>query len=71
MPRRKFAYYPTIVSLADYLMLSSDRASAELCTRQPDGRWLLTAAEQPLDTLDIPSVGCRLALADLYEKVGF
>ncbi|HTS63526.1 MAG TPA: hypothetical protein VMH28_15990 [Candidatus Acidoferrales bacterium] len=27
------------------------------------------AAENPQDVLDIPSIGCRVALADLYEKV--
>ena len=66
---RKFAYYRTIGSLSDYLLISSDRMSAELYTRQSDGRWVLTAVENPQDTLEIPSIGCRVALADLYEKV--
>jgi Uma2 family endonuclease len=66
---RKFGYYRSIPSLADYLLISSERMSAELYTRQPDGRWLLAAAEQPQDTLEIASIGCRLTVADLYEKV--
>jgi len=68
---RKFAYYRSIPSLSDYLLVASEQTSAELFTRQPDGRWILTAADNPGDTLDIPSVGCRISLADLYEKVEF
>ena len=34
-----------------------------------DGRWLLTSASRMEDSLDLQSVGCRLTLADLYEKV--
>ena len=49
--------------------MSSERVSAELYTRQPDGRWLLTAATRMEDSLDLQSVGVHLALADLYEKV--
>jgi Uma2 family endonuclease len=68
---RKFAYYRSIASLAHYLMVASERVSADLYARQPDGRWLLTAVEQPQDILEIPSIDCRLTLADLYEKVEF
>jgi hypothetical protein len=52
-------------------MLASERVSAELYTRQPDGRWLLTAANRLEDSLDLQSVGVHLALADVYEKVEF
>jgi hypothetical protein len=45
------------------------RVSAELYTRQPDDRWLLTTATRIEDSLDLQSVGARLSLADLYEKV--
>jgi hypothetical protein len=50
-------------------MISSERMSADLYTREPDGRWVLSPTEQPHDTIDLPSIGARLALADLYEKV--
>ena len=68
---RKFAYYRTLGSLADYLLVASERVGAELFTRQPDGRWLLTEATRMEDTIEIASVDCRLTLADLYEKVEF
>jgi hypothetical protein len=53
------------------MLISSQRVSAELFTRQPDGRWMLTASSRLEDSLDLQSVGCHLALADLYEKVDF
>jgi len=67
----KFELYRSLESLQEYLMISSQRISAELFTRQPDGRWMLTASSRLGDSLDLQSVGCRLALADLYEKVDF
>jgi Uma2 family endonuclease len=68
---RKFEHYRSVESLGEYLLVSSERVSAELFTRQPDGRFLLTAAGRLEDSLDLQSVGGRLTLADLYEKVDF
>ena len=66
---RKFEMYRTIESLSEYLLVSSDRAHAELFTRQADGRWLLSAASGMDESLELQSVGCRIGLRDLYEKV--
>jgi Uma2 family endonuclease len=66
---RKFESYQSIESLVEYLLVASDRAHVDQYTRRPDGRWLLTSADRLEDSLDLQSVGCRLALADLYEKV--
>jgi Uma2 family endonuclease len=66
---KKFEHYCTLESFAEYLLVSSDHVSAELFTRQPDGRWLLSRARALEESLDLASVGCRLTLADVYEKV--
>ena len=68
---RKFEHYRSVESITEYLLVSSERVSAELYTRQPEGRWLLTAVSRLEDSLDLQSVGVHLALADLYEKVDF
>jgi len=68
---RKFEHYQSIDSFKEYLLLASDRVHADLFTRQPDGRWLLTSATHLEDSLDLQSVGCSLALAGLYEKIDF
>lgn len=67
---RKFEHYRTIESLRQYLLISSDRVHADLFTLQ-DGRWVLTSADGSQDALELESIGCRLRLADLYEKVEF
>ena len=68
---RKFEHYRSLESVSEYLLVSSERVSAELYTRQPDGRWLLTTVSRMEDSLDLQSAGAHLALADLYEKVDF
>jgi Uma2 family endonuclease len=68
---RKFENYRSVESVSEYLLVSSERVSAELYTRQPDGRWLLTTASRMEDSIDLQSVGAHLAFADLYEKVDF
>jgi Uma2 family endonuclease len=65
---KKFEHFRSIESLHEYLLVASDRVHAELYTRQPDGRWLFASADRLEDSLDLESIGCRLALADLYEK---
>ncbi len=68
---RKFEQYKSIPSFREYLLIASDRVHADLCTRQPDDRWILTSADALDDALTLDSVGVRLRLADLYEKVEF
>ena len=68
---QKFELYRSLESLSEYLLISSRRISAELFTRQPDGRWMLTARTSLEDSIELQSIGCELPLADLYEKVEF
>jgi Uma2 family endonuclease len=65
---KKFEHYRHIDSLREYLLVASEGIGAELFTRQPDGHWLLTIADRLEDTMEIPSIDCRLTLADIYEK---
>jgi Uma2 family endonuclease len=68
---RKFGHYRQIESLEQYLLLSQDRMQAELFSRQPSGQWLLAFATHPEEFVDLSSVGCKLSLAECYEKVDF
>jgi Uma2 family endonuclease len=67
----KFNHYRTVPSIAEYLLVSSLRVSAELFTRQSDDRWLLTTKSSLEDSVTLESIDCHLSLADLYEKVEF
>src|SRR5471030_2854802 len=66
---RKFEQYKSIESFQEYLLIASDRMHIDLITRQADGRWLIASASQPDDWLDLLSIGCRIKVANLYEKV--
>jgi Uma2 family endonuclease len=68
---RKFEHYQSLDSLKQYLLVASERVHADLFTRQPGGQWLLTSASSLDDTIDLESIGCRIALGESYEKVEF
>ena len=68
---RKFERYRTIDSLRQYLLLAQDRAQADLFTRRAEGPWVLTSCSGREDFVDLESVGCRLSLAECYERVEF
>lgn len=65
----KFGYYRTIPSFAEYLLLAQDRIYAEHFVKQPAGGWLLTEASRMEDVLELPSIGCTLAMSDAYDQV--
>jgi len=66
---RKFEHYRTVESLQQYLLVAQDRLQVDLYTRQAEGTWLLREARRLKDTLDLESIGYRILLADLYDKV--
>jgi Uma2 family endonuclease len=67
----KFERYKMIETLADYVLVSQDRARLEHFSRQPDGTWSLTEASGLESSLDIVSVNCRLPLAEVYDRIEF
>lgn len=67
----KFAYYRTLSSFAEYLVLAQDHVHAEHWVRQGNGGWLLTETDRREDVLELPSIGCTLALRDAYDRVVF
>lgn len=64
----KFVHYRTIPSLAEYLLVAQDRVHVEHHLRQNEG-WLLTETDRLEDVLEIPSVGARLDLTEVYDAV--
>ena len=64
----KFAHYRCLESLREYLLLAQDRVRAEHYAREGD-RWVLTELSSLDDVLTLPSIGCRVRLADVYERV--
>lgn len=65
----KFEHYRTLESLTDYVLVSQRRPLVEHFARQADGSWVLKPYAGVESTVLIPSIGCDLPLADMYDKV--
>jgi Uma2 family endonuclease len=65
----KSAYYRTIESLAEYLLVAQEEYRLEQYIKQGDGRWLLSDVRSLENMIELKSIGCSLALRDLYERV--
>jgi Uma2 family endonuclease len=68
---KKFGYYRTVESLAEYLLVAQDEYKIEQYVRQPDGRWLLSDIHSLDGIVKLISVPCALALKEVYERVVF
>jgi Uma2 family endonuclease len=67
----KFAIYRQIPSLREYLLVSQHSVQVDLYSRGDDGRWTLSDFSALTDSVPLASVGCTLALAEVYDKVEF
>ena len=65
----KFRHYRTLPSLQDYLLVAQTECRVEHYAREAGSRWLLTEYGGLDDTIDLTSVGCRLHLREMYERV--
>jgi Uma2 family endonuclease len=66
----KFAHYRRLESLREYVLVSQDQMRVERYTRQGDD-WLLTELSRPGETLDLASIGCAVAMSEIYARVRF
>lgn len=65
----KLIHYRTTPSLTEILLIAQDRAHIERWERQADSQWLVEDIDDIGRTLDLPSIGCTLALSDVYDRV--
>ncbi|MAS36854.1 MAG: hypothetical protein CL610_22810 [Anaerolineaceae bacterium] len=69
---KKFQQYRQLESLQEYILIAQDSPRIEHFLRQPDSdTWVLQDAAGLDTSLQLASIGCTLALADVYEKVTF
>jgi Uma2 family endonuclease len=66
---KKFEHYRTLDSLVEYLLVSQDEVLLEQFVRQEAGAWRFTATSGREGAVELPSIGCTLALAEVYDKV--
>lgn len=65
----KFAHYRAVPSLREVLFVAQDGRRAEQLSRRDEGHWLLTDHAGPDAAIELVSLGCRVELARIYDKV--
>jgi Uma2 family endonuclease len=62
----KFRLYRSIPGLQEYLMIDSQRYTAEKYQRNEEGHWVLTDAQDINSSLHLSSIGLDLLLQEVY-----
>jgi Uma2 family endonuclease len=65
----KFAQFRELASLREYVLIAQDRPRVERFRRAQGKEWLFAAVDGLEGTVHLTSIGCDLALADVYERV--
>lgn len=65
----KFAHYRTMASVQEVLFIAQDTVRVEHFVRRPDGQWLFSDRASLEAIFELTSIGCRLALDHVYDKV--
>lgn len=68
---KKFQHYRSIESLREYVLVSQNEARIEKYVKQGDGFWVLSEAVGLDAEIEFASIECRIALAEVYDKVNF
>lgn len=64
----KFALYRRIPALQEYILIDPDTRRIEAFRRGADNLWVLHDMSDG-DTMEAASVGCRVALADVFDGI--
>ena len=65
----KFENYRRIESLREYIIIYQEPYRVDQFVRQNDTQWLLTEHSGKDETIEIRSIGCELALKEIYAKI--
>lgn len=66
---RKAEHYRGIPSLQEYVLVSQDAPRIEQYRRQGEREWMLIDAIGTEERIELTSIGCGLALRDVYDRV--
>lgn len=67
----KSGSYRKLPSLAEYVLVEQEFPHVERYQRADDMTWLLNEADSLDKAIELPSIGCRLDLKSVYDKVSF
>jgi len=69
---QKFAYYASLSSLREYVLVTQDEPWVEVRSRaEPSGTWTIAFCESLESGLVLPSINIKLSMSDLYRGVDF
>jgi Uma2 family endonuclease len=68
---RKFDNYCLLESLQEYVIVAQAKPYVVRFTRDVDGEWRVKMFSGPTDSMDLASIGCKLNLAEIYQRVEF
>src|ERR1022692_3476130 len=66
---KKLEMYREIESLAEYVLIRQDRVGVEHYVLQSGGHWDFSETKDPGGLVELPSIGVRLKVADIYRLV--
>ena len=64
----KFEHYRQLSSLKEYVLVSQNDKKLEKFSRNSNGKWELSETTNEVTELDLPSIGCKLSIDEIYEK---
>jgi Uma2 family endonuclease len=67
----KFQRYREIESLHEYTLIAQDKPPVDRVLHQENGLWQFSDARGLDASLNLSSIGCKLALAEVYERIDF
>ena len=67
----KFAHLRRLPSLVDYVLVSQYQPQVEHYTRHEMDLWILQEVSGLSGVLRLPSIGCELPLAEIYDRIEF
>jgi len=67
----KLREYLQLESLQEYVLISQYEPAIERYLRQESGDWVYTQVNGLENSVELPSIGCRLDLSEVYTRVRF
>ena len=68
---KKFDLYRALPSLQEYVLVSQSEPRIEQFLHQPNEEWTLRITTDPTAIISLPSIGCEIPLAEIYDRVEF
>ncbi len=67
----KFTHYKSISTFREYLLIAQHRPHVTRLSKQDDGTWIHTEANDLADVLELSALDCTLSLNEIYNGVSF